>query len=795
MILIAFRPRGFVLLSLNLAAIATLAAQNPPSRDPRNEAVVLSPFEVRSTSDSGYTVTDSNSALKIAVDTKDLPFSLSVLSADLIRDFAAMNEIEALRLNAGVNATENFIAKSQNRPFIRGTSSVRVYADGLFMNSLQTPGIAIDRVEVLKGTSGSLFGLGEPGGTLNYVFKPALAKARGSVTAGIGSWGERFSDVDIGGPVSSDSKLTSRIALRYQSGDAYTEYTGFETRELYARLRYAFRPDTTLQLTLAHSDRHTDAPAYMRWDGFAGRRNPNNEANQSARFQTLGTDPVSSGLLNRRSNTNTPQSFADVVTTAFSADFGHKFSSRWWLRASARRTHMDRDSMITSKFVTTPVLEAGSTLAPSATTGQPVTTPTIIGDLLASPDGQLGLDNLASDSVHLNLLGHFDFRAGSWKTVLGSDYNQEVFYGDRWRSSWWWTANAAQRAAQLPAAQRIQAVVANVLKPSAGWNLTQATPPRSTFTVPDGNFTNTTQGMGYYWVNHVKLFDDRLIFTGSGRRDEPEAINKQFFQVSRTGTTVGQANQFKSTYSVGAVYNLTKQFSFYANDGTTFRPQVTLLLDRNQNRFLAEPIEGGGGDVGFRLDLPKQRLRLSAGLFRVRQSNLVVNVSEFQPATGTTLTWQEQSGENQVKGYEFEVSANLGSALSLNLSYAHLDSSVKSNKSLPLTVGQELAQTPDNSAVLLVRYSIGNGFSLGGSGTVVRDDRIFISAPNNNPLARTYVSNYAFGDVFATYSRRLRGSYSLRTQLNVYNVTDKLYASEFGLSKPIGYRFSTSLSW
>ena len=43
------------------------------------EAIVLSPFEVHSTSDSGYTVTDSNSALKIAVDTKDLPFSLRVL--------------------------------------------------------------------------------------------------------------------------------------------------------------------------------------------------------------------------------------------------------------------------------------------------------------------------------------------------------------------------------------------------------------------------------------------------------------------------------------------------------------------------------------------------------------------------------------------------------------------------------------------------------------------------------------------------------------------------------------------
>ena len=456
---------------------------------------------------------------------------------------------------------------------------------------------------------------------------------------------------------------------------------------------------------------------------------------------------------------------------------------------------MDRDSLFTSKFVTTPVRTAGSTLAPSPTTGLPIATPTVVGDLLASPDGQLGLDNLASDSVQINLLGHFDFRGGSWKTVLGSDYNQEVFYGDRWRSSWWWVANAAQRAALLPAAQRVQAVVANVLNPGAGWNLGQATPPRSTFTVPDGNFTNTSQGMGYFWINHLKVFNDRLVFTGSGRRDEPELINKQFLQVSRTGSTVGRADQFKTTYSVGAVYNITKQFSVYANDGTTFRPQVAIIQNRDQSTHLADPIEGGGGDVGFRLDLPKQHLRLSAGLYRVRQSNLVVYVSEFQPSTGTTLFWQEQSGENRVNGYELELSANLIPALAVNLSYAHLDSFVKSNKSFPLQVGQELAQTPDSTAVLLVRYSVGNRFSFGGSATVVRDSQLFISTPNNNPLARMYVGNYAFGDVFTSWTWRLRGSYSLRTQLNVYNVTDKLFAAEWGLSKPIGYRFSTSLSW
>jgi outer membrane receptor for ferric coprogen and ferric-rhodotorulic acid len=788
-----------VALALCFAWIPSAGAQQAPTAkvSPKSQdaAIALAPFEVKTTADTGYNVTDSNSALKMAVDTKDLPFSLSVLSADLLRDFAAFNETEGLRLNAGINPVENFIAKSQNRPYIRGTSSVRVYADGLFLNSLVTPNIAIDRVEVLKGTSGNLFGIGEPGGTLNYVYKPALAKAKVSLNAGLGSWAERFAQLDLGGPLAADGKLTARFGIGYQTGEAFNVYTKFETKEFYARLRYAFTPDTTLQLTLAQSDRHTDSPSRLSYDGLAGRHHPVNEASQAARYQSFGADLITSGLLNRRSNTQTPDSFADVVTNTFGAEINHKFSARWWLRAAAVRTHMDRDSLLTPIWFDTPVTAAGTTLSPHPVTGQPVATPTARGDILASADGgTLMFDNLASDSAQINLLGHFDFNRGSWRTVLGADYNQEVFYFDRWRSNWIFGPTAAENAVLLGPTLRVQSIVANVLQPAAGWNLKQATPPRSTFTVPAGNSTNTVQGPGYYWINHLKLFSDRLVFTGSVRRDEAEANNKQFRQISRTGLTTAKADRPQTTHSLGAVLYITKYLSAYVNDGTTFRPQAALVTDRAQNVSLAQPLSGNGGDIGFRLDLPRQHLQLSAGAFRVAQTNFIVTVTERQP-DGTNLTWQEQSGENQVDGYELEASANLTSALSVNLSFVHLDSFVKRNRQLPLQVGQELAGTPANKVVLLGRYTFNDRLSIGGAATVVRDDQYFLTAPNNNPLSRSYTSGYHQADLFATYSFRWRDQHRVRLQLNLYNLTNELYSAEFGTSKPFGLRFSTNWSF
>lgn len=787
-------------LALSLAWISTAEAQQAPTTTKvvpksKDEPIALAPFEVKTTADAGYNVTDSNSALKMAVDTKDLPFSLSVLSADLLRDFATFNETEGLRLNAGINPVENFITKSQNRPYIRGTSSVRVYADGLFLNSLVTPNIAIDRVEVLKGTSGNLFGLGEPGGTLNYVYKPALAKAKVSLNFGIGSWAEKFTQLDLGGPLAANGKLTARFGIGYQSGEAYNVYTKFETKEFYARLRYAFTPDTTFQLTLAQSDRHTDSPSRLSYDGLAGRRNTINEANQVARYQSFGADLITSGLLNRNSNTQTPDSFSDVLTKTFGAEINHKFSERWWLRAAAVRTHMDRDSLLTPIWIDTPVTVAGTTLSPHPVTGLPVAVPTARGDILASADGgQLQFDNLASDSAQINLLGNFNFERYSWRTVLGSDYNREVFYYDRWRSNWIYGPNAAETASLLGATLRVQPIVASILNPGAGWNLKQATPPLSTFTVPAGNFTNTVLGPGYYWINHMKFFSDRIVFTGSVRRDEAEANNKQFRQVSRTGLVTAKADQPQTTHSLGAVIYLTKNLSAYVNDGTTFRPQASLVTDRAQNVSLAQPLTGSGGDVGFRLNLPRQHLQLSAGAFRVSQTNFIVSVTELQP-NGTNLSWQEQSGENQVDGYELELSANLTSALSANLSFVHLDSFVKKNRALPLQVGQELAGTPANKMVLIGRYTFNDKLSFGGAFTVVQDDQYFLTPPNNNPLARSYTSGYQQSDLFATYVLRLREQNRIRLQLNLYNLTNELYSTEFGTSKPLGVRFSTNLSF
>ncbi|MGH7956899.1 MAG: hypothetical protein ACREH8_07790 [Opitutaceae bacterium] len=133
--------------------------------------------------------------------------------------------------------------------------------------------------------------------------------------------------------------------------------------------------------------------------------------------------------------------------------------------------------------------------------------------------------------------------------------------------------------------------------------------------------------------------------------------------------------------------------------------------------------------------------------------------------------------------------------LSLNLSYAHLDSFVKSNKAAPVQVGQKLSSAPTHTIVLIGRYALSEKLSLGGAVTAIRDDRLYLVAPSNNPLARSYAGSYTNADLFAPHTFRLRSNYRMRTQLNLYNITDELYSAAFGTSKPFGFRSSTTLSW
>lgn len=161
---------------------------------------------------------------------EESPASISVISGAEARKASAFASAEEItQLLAGVQAA---VANGNQIAFqVRGIGAVdhqaltptaaAVYADGVFLaTNVQTGPLLydLDRIEVLKGPQGSLYGRNAASGAINFITVRPGEEQEGYLGWSYG----RFDRVDvagaIGGPLSGD--VSGRLAGRYLSEDA-----------------------------------------------------------------------------------------------------------------------------------------------------------------------------------------------------------------------------------------------------------------------------------------------------------------------------------------------------------------------------------------------------------------------------------------------------------------------------------------------------------------------------------------------------------------------------------------------
>lgn len=117
-----------------------------------------------------------------------------------------------------------------------------IYADDAYLAYNNAAGVGlfdIERVEVLKGPQGTLFGRNATGGLVHVISRKPTRDANGYVTLGYGSYDEARIEAAVGGPISDN--LMFRIAGMGEQNDWYVKNISPTGENLGANERFAFR--------------------------------------------------------------------------------------------------------------------------------------------------------------------------------------------------------------------------------------------------------------------------------------------------------------------------------------------------------------------------------------------------------------------------------------------------------------------------------------------------------------------------------------------------------------------------
>ena len=151
---------------------------------------------------------------------KDIPQSISTITKELIHDKMEFTLKDAIDEVAGVNQYSGFDEytirgfRAENSRDINGLRGYNTtYTISMLVN--------VERVEVIKGPTATLYGNCDPGGTINLVTKKPLEKNGSEIDIYGGTWNHFRQQEDFTGPLNKSKTLLYRFNAGYDYTNSF----------------------------------------------------------------------------------------------------------------------------------------------------------------------------------------------------------------------------------------------------------------------------------------------------------------------------------------------------------------------------------------------------------------------------------------------------------------------------------------------------------------------------------------------------------------------------------------------
>lgn len=219
------------------------------------------------------------------------------------------------------------------------------------------------------------------------------------------------------------------------------------------------------------------------------------------------------------------------------------------------------------------------------------------------------------------------------------------------------------------------------------------------------------------------------------------------------------------SFKGAVVFKPVDHGSIYFGYGMSYNPTIDggvpgglgLTAQGNPTIQGLNPEKSNSYEIGTKWDLFKERLSLTAALFRTEKTNARTTAAGLTSLTSLT-------GEQVVEGVELGLAGQITKNWQVFAGYSHLASEVKAS-AVPAEVGQSLANTPEHSFNLWTTYNVTPKFQVGYGAQ-------YVSTVIGNPANATrVVPDYWVMDAMLSY--QFTPNFGLR--VNLYNMADKRY--------------------
>ena len=190
------------------------------------------------------------------------PQTIIEVPAQQAIDQGAFSMEDALRYVPGVNFHPNEDTSQRNQFYVRGFSSGNDrYLDGMVeIGDWYMDTFNMERLEVLEGPAGVLFGRGSTGGVVNYVSKVPRLSPLTEIGTSFGTDGTKRATVDFNRVVGDATALRINV-VGYDGGVADRDRVNSDRFGIAPSISFGLGTDTRLTLSFLHQSEY-DLPDY-----------------------------------------------------------------------------------------------------------------------------------------------------------------------------------------------------------------------------------------------------------------------------------------------------------------------------------------------------------------------------------------------------------------------------------------------------------------------------------------------------------------------------------------------------